>query len=192
VFASVLHRLFVSGSDRACEKWMQDYLIPGCTDLALHHLYRAMAWLGAELEESAQTHRTQVPRCIKDEIEELLFACRQDLFRDLSVVFIDTTTLSFAGAGGATLSMRGHSKEHCPDLKQMVLGMVIDADGRTRPVRLSITHKSGTDCRAECNVGEPREAAPHDHVAGRRISGPHEIAAQPGDPGEIVGERLCV
>ena len=25
VFVSVLHRLFVSGSDRSCEKWMSDY-----------------------------------------------------------------------------------------------------------------------------------------------------------------------
>ena len=46
VFASVLHRLFVSGSDRACEKWMADYQIPGAEDLQLHHLYRAMVWLG--------------------------------------------------------------------------------------------------------------------------------------------------
>ena len=27
VFVSVLHRLFVSGSDRSCEKWMADYKI---------------------------------------------------------------------------------------------------------------------------------------------------------------------
>ena len=35
VFASVLHRLLVSGSDRACEKWMTDYAIPGADGLAL-------------------------------------------------------------------------------------------------------------------------------------------------------------
>ena len=29
VFVSVLHRLFVSGSDRSCEKWMVDYAIAG-------------------------------------------------------------------------------------------------------------------------------------------------------------------
>ena len=29
MFVSVLHRLFVSGSDRSCEKWMRDYAIPG-------------------------------------------------------------------------------------------------------------------------------------------------------------------
>ena len=44
VFISVLHRIMVSGSDRACEKWMTDYEIPGTGELALHHLYRA--WRG--------------------------------------------------------------------------------------------------------------------------------------------------
>lgn len=130
VFVSVLHRLFVSGSDRACEKWMQDYVLPSCADLSLHHLYRAMAWLGEELEDSAQAHRTQAPRCVKDLIEEALFARRQDLFSDLAVVFLDTTTLCFTGAGGETLGAHGHSKDHRPDLMQMVLGVVIDAQGR--------------------------------------------------------------
>jgi hypothetical protein len=50
VFASVVHRIMVSGSDRACEKWIADYDIPGVDGLALHHLYRAMAWLGEELD----------------------------------------------------------------------------------------------------------------------------------------------
>jgi len=40
VFASVLHRLFVSGSDRSCEKWMADYRIAGIDELQLHHFYR--------------------------------------------------------------------------------------------------------------------------------------------------------
>ena len=50
VFVSVLHRLFVSGSDRCCEKWMADYAIPSASDLRLHHLYRAMTWLGVRPE----------------------------------------------------------------------------------------------------------------------------------------------
>ena len=29
VFTAVLHRLMASGSDRACEKWLVDYAIPG-------------------------------------------------------------------------------------------------------------------------------------------------------------------
>jgi hypothetical protein len=53
VFASVLHRLFVSGSDRSCDKWVADYRIEGIDGLELHHLYRAMAWLGEEIVPAA-------------------------------------------------------------------------------------------------------------------------------------------
>jgi hypothetical protein len=44
----VLHRLFVSGSDRAADRWREDYRIAGIDGLDLHHLYRAMAWLGEQ------------------------------------------------------------------------------------------------------------------------------------------------
>src|SRR6201995_2986455 len=131
VFASVLHRIMVSGSDRACEKWSADYDIPGVGELALHHLYRAMAWLGEELGADQQTGATgRAPRTVKDLIEERLFARRRDLFSELSVVFMDTTSLSFTGAGGETLGERGYSKDHRPDLMQMIVAVVIDADGR--------------------------------------------------------------
>ena len=39
VYLTVLHRLFASGSDRAAERWREDYLIPGTEALNLHHLY---------------------------------------------------------------------------------------------------------------------------------------------------------
>jgi hypothetical protein len=131
VFTAVLHRLMVSGSDRACEKWMTDYAIPGIDGLALHHFYRAMAWLGEELPAEQQAGATPfAPRTVKDLVEEQLFAARRDLFSELSVVFMDTTSLSFAGAGGDSLGERGYSKDHRPDLMQMIVGVVIDADGR--------------------------------------------------------------
>src|ERR687894_365871 len=131
VFAIVLHRIMVSGSDRACEKWMADYDIPGVDGLALHHLYRAMAWLGEELPADQQGGATPfAPRTIKDLIEERLFARRRDLFSELSVVFMDTTSLSFEGAGGETLGQRGYSKDHRPDLMQLILCVVIDSEGR--------------------------------------------------------------
>lgn len=70
VFATVLHRIMVSGSDRACEKWITDYDLPGTERLALHHLYRAMAWLGEELPSDQQPGTAPgVPRTIKDLIE---------------------------------------------------------------------------------------------------------------------------
>ena len=49
VYLSVLHRLFVSGSDRAAEAWKENYRIPRAEQLALQQLYRAMAWLGEEI-----------------------------------------------------------------------------------------------------------------------------------------------
>src|SRR3954466_14076589 len=106
IFATVLHRLFVSGSDRACDKWIEDYAVPGVDGLALHHLYRAMARLGEELDaaDGGQAHATPfAPRCVKDQMEEALFERRRDLCRSFSVVFIDSTSLSFEGAGGETL-----------------------------------------------------------------------------------------
>ena len=131
VFATVLHRIMVSGSDRACEKWMADYDIPGVDGLALHHLYRAMTWLGEELATDQQAGATPfAPRTVKDLVEERLFERRRDLFSELSVVFMDTTSLSFTGAGGESLGERGYSKDHRPDLMQMILGVVVDAEGR--------------------------------------------------------------
>src|SRR4051812_39702738 len=79
VFATVLHRIMVSGSDRACETWLGDYDISGVDGLGLHHLYRAMAWLGEELPAHEQDGATPfAPRTVKDLIEEELFARRRD------------------------------------------------------------------------------------------------------------------
>jgi hypothetical protein len=127
VFVGTLHRLFVSGSDRDCSLWMADYDIAGVDGLELHHFYRAMAWLGEELEEKPAD--ALAPRCVKDVIEERLFDQRRDLFTDLSAVFMDTTSLSFYGEGGETLGEHGYSKDYRPDLKQMILGLVVDGSG---------------------------------------------------------------
>jgi len=129
LFLTVLHRLFVSGSDRFCERWRRDYLISGAEELELHHLYRAMAFLGEELAD--QQDRTPfAPRCTKDVIEERMFDYRRDLFTDLDLVFLDTTSIYFEGEGGETIGELGHTKDHRPDLKQMVVGALLDDHGR--------------------------------------------------------------
>jgi transposase len=131
VFLTVLHRLMGGGSDRAAERWREDYRIAGVEGLDLHHLYRAMAWLGEELPAEEQDGRTPfAPRCLKDLVEERLFARRRDLFTRLDLVFMDTTSLYFEGEGGQTLGRHGFSKDHRPDLKQMILAVLIDGDGR--------------------------------------------------------------
>jgi hypothetical protein len=131
VFLTVLRRLFVSGSDRAADRWREDYTIADVAGLDLHHLYRAMAWLGEELPEQEQEGRTPfAPRCLKDLVEERLFAHRRDLLTRLDLVFMDTTSLYFEGTGGQTLGRHGYSKDHRPDLRQMILAVLLDGDGR--------------------------------------------------------------
>jgi transposase len=126
IYLTVLHRLFASGSDRAAERWREDYLIPGTEDLELHHLYRAMAFLGEAIEELEKP--TKAVRCTKDLVEEALFERRRDLFTEVDLVFFDTTSLYFEGQGGE-IGQRGHNKDHRPDLKQMVVGMAVDVEG---------------------------------------------------------------
>jgi len=131
LFLTVLHRLLAPGSDRAADRWKHDYLLDGAAELDLHHLYRAMAWLGEELPADVQRGSTRlVPLCTKDRIEEGLFQRRRDLFTQLQVVFFDTTSIYFEGEGGDGLGQYGHSKDHRPDLYQMVVGAVLDGDGR--------------------------------------------------------------
>jgi transposase len=66
----------------------------------------------------------------KSRIEEALFARRRNfLNQTLALVFFDTTSISFEGAGGETIGRRGHSKDHRPDLAHMVVRIVIDAEG---------------------------------------------------------------
>src|SRR5947209_3341930 len=131
VFLTVLHRLFAPGSDRAADKWKTDSQIDGGEALQLHHLYRAMAWLGERLPEDQQKDKTPfAPRCTKDRIEEQLFAHRRDLFTDLQLVFFDTTSIYFEGEGGEDIGQRGYSKDHRPDLYPMIVGAVLDGQGR--------------------------------------------------------------
>jgi transposase len=129
IFLTILHRLFVSGSDRSCDKWHRDYVIEGVEDLSLHHLYRAMAFLGEEIEDQKNASPF-TPRCNKDLIEERIFSERRDLFTSLDMVFFDTTSIYFEGKGGETLGQKGHSKDHRPDLNQIVIGVVIDSNGK--------------------------------------------------------------
>ena len=131
VFWTVLHRLFASGSDRAAEVWRRKYTIEGVEKLQLHHLYRAMAWLGEPLPEDQQAGATPfAPRSVKDLIEEALFQQRRDLFSGLDLVFFDTTSIYFEGEGGETIGQYGHSKDHRPDRKQLVVGVILDGEGR--------------------------------------------------------------
>ena len=147
IFLTALHRLFDPGSDREADKWKDTHAIEGVQTLALQHLYRAMAWLGtpqALPKQRALSHG--MPRCVKDQIEEELFARRRDLLTTLDMVFFDTTSLYFEGQGGYTMSQPGFSKDHRPDLKQLVVGMVLDDSGT--PLCSQILPGNATDVKS--------------------------------------------
>jgi len=129
IFLTVLHRLCVSGSDRSCDQWRRDYAIAGVEDIALHQVYRAMAFPGEVLPDQAGATPFS-PRCTKDLFEEAMFRRHRNLFTGLELVFFDTTSIYFEGEGGETLGQFGHSKDHRSDRKQMVVGAILDDTGR--------------------------------------------------------------
>jgi len=133
IFTVVLSRLFCPGSDRATLRWIRDYAIKDMEQVGLHHFYRAMGWLGEPVKESSNTSRefgkNSVEAYRKDRIEEALFCLRRDLFTSMELVFFDTTSLYFEGQGGESIGQRGKSKDHRPDLRQMVVGIVLDDSG---------------------------------------------------------------
>ena len=128
IFLTVLHRLFASGSDRAAESWKKGYAISGSETLELQHLYRSMSFLGERIIQLGGDPFSQ--RTNKDLLEEILFNNTKDLFSDLEIVFFDTTSLYFEGDGGKEIGRRGHSKDSRPDLRQMVVGAILDSEGR--------------------------------------------------------------
>jgi len=128
IFITVLHRLMISGSDRNCDHWRQDYKITGSKDLSLHHFYRAMCFLGDEVSDQSKASPFTTRRN-KDIIEEELFFSRRDIFSSLEMVFFDTSSIYFEGEGGDKFGNRGFSKDHRPDLKQMIIGVLMDNTG---------------------------------------------------------------
>ncbi len=115
VYLAVLHRLFESGSDRAADKWRRDLRIPETESLELHHLYRAMRWLGDH----------EGPRW-----RNLCFSAAGICSPTCPLAFFDTTSLYFEGPGGESLGQLGYSKDHRPDRRQIIVGAVLTGDGR--------------------------------------------------------------
>ncbi len=163
VFLTVLHRLIAPGSDRQALRWMSDQAVDGAAALDLQHFYRAMAWLGEQLPDPQGATAPREPpedggkaatavRCVKDELEEDLFARRRDLFSALDLVFFDTTSHYFHGQGGTELGRRGKSKDFRPQCRQLVVGAVLDSAGQ--PVCSEIWPGNTADVTALLPVAE--------------------------------------
>jgi hypothetical protein len=57
VFLTVVHRLMVSGADRAADKWRQDYAIEGADDLRLHQRWTWCSWTPPRCSSKAPAAR---------------------------------------------------------------------------------------------------------------------------------------
>lgn len=117
VFAMVAARLVRPCSKLGLYEQMLERFYPemDCSDLRLHQLYRALDVLAKD----------------KDAIEASLFAHGRDLFsREVDVVLYDLTTLRFESTKETEQLRRfGYSKDKRPDCTQVVLGLLLDAEG---------------------------------------------------------------
>lgn len=127
IFAMTCQRALSPGSKLAGARWAGETAwIPGLEDggreLEVQHLYRAMDFLAEEMPD------------LRD---HLYFQITDLLNGDVSVIFYDTTSVSFeldhADPEGEGLRRFGMSKKKRPDLPQIVLALAINRDGL--PVR---------------------------------------------------------
>ena len=88
--------------------------VEGLSGIALQHLYRTNGFLAE----------------VRAELERALFLRDRDLFcRELDLVFLDTTSVYVYRDTETEWRKRGYSRDHRPDLPQVVLGVAVDRRG---------------------------------------------------------------
>jgi len=111
-FAMALQRLCAPGSDLQGYGWTPT--VEGLPEIALQHLYRTNGFLAE----------------VREDLEQALFARDRDLFSlELDLVFLDTTSVSIYRDTETEWRKRGYSRDHRPDLPQLVLGVAVDRKG---------------------------------------------------------------
>ncbi len=130
LFAMVANRALDPCSKLACSEWAtQDVAIAGLEAIDEDQCYRAMDLLvAADTEGKVQ--------------EAVFFACADLLNLEVDLLFFDTTSTYFerdepdAPGEDGTPAFRayGHSKDHRPDLPQVIIGLAVTREGI--PVRV--------------------------------------------------------
>ncbi len=126
LFALVANRALDPCSKRAATEWASlDVHIPGMSGMDEDQAYRAMDLL---VEADAQA-KVQ---------EAVFFACADLLNLEVDLLFFDTTSTYFERDepehGDGAFRVFGHSKDHRPDLPQIVIGLAVTRQGV--PVRV--------------------------------------------------------
>jgi len=116
-FAMVANRALAPDSKRGVEEWVKEDVALGNPDpIELQHLYRAMDVL---LEYRETIHK------------EVYFAEADLLNLEVDLIFFDTTSTYFEMDEEDKEGLRryGHSKDHRPDLPQVVIGLAVTKEG---------------------------------------------------------------
>jgi len=129
LFALVANRALAPCSKLAAAEWAcEDVAIPGLETMDDDQAYRALDLL-VEADAEAKVQ------------EAVFFACADLLNLEVDLLFFDTTSTYFEaepdGAGEtdqAPFRALGHSKDHRPDLPQVVIGLAVTREGI--PVRV--------------------------------------------------------
>jgi len=112
----VCNRLIAPSSERAMNRWKEDVYEPKWDRYDLHHFYRALDFLADH----------------KENLELSLYKASKDLFNyKVDVVMFDTTSVSYWGEGEVAneLLKYGYPKNKRNDLKQLVIGIIMDQRG---------------------------------------------------------------
>ncbi len=114
-FAMVANRALSPDSKRGVEEWVREDVALGNPDpIELQHLYRAMDVL---LEHREIIHK------------EVFWAVADLLNLEVDLLFFDTTSTYFEMDEEDGLRQYGHSKDHRPDLPQIVIGLAVTKEG---------------------------------------------------------------
>jgi hypothetical protein len=126
LFALVCNRALDPCSKLAAAEWASlDVHIPGLAGMDEDQAYRAMDLL-IEADSEAKVQ------------EAVFFACADLLNLEVDLLFFDTTSTYFERdspeLGEGAFRVFGHSKDHRPDLPQIVIGLAVTREGV--PVRV--------------------------------------------------------
>jgi transposase len=117
IFAMVANRALAPESKRGVAEWVSaDVALGNPEPIALQHLYRAMDLL---LEHGEAIQR------------EVFFATADLLNLEVDLLFFDTTSTYLERDMEEEEGLRryGHSKDHRPDLPQVVIGLAVTKEG---------------------------------------------------------------
>jgi hypothetical protein len=182
LFALVANRALDPRSKLAIERWVgRRTYIEGLDEVAVHNLYRAMDFLIGNDEEVQK---------------QVFFSVANLLNLEVDLLFFDTTSTYFeteeADEEEDGLRRYGHSKDHRPDLPQVVIGLAVTRDGI--PVRCWVLPGNTADASVVDSV--QRDLAGWQlgrviWVVDRGFAGESQrVALQRGGGHVIVGERL--